>query len=177
LARRRSEPGTKAPSARSAVQLNDRQRLSWLRLLRSENVGPATFRALVNQFGGAEAALAALPALSRRGGRASIRVFTEAEAEAEVEAADRAGAHLVAMGETGYSPGIDPCRCAARHFFMPRAGSSSRRVPSSPWSAPATVRPWAEIHTPACHRARTRRLRHRFGSSARHRHRRPFCRV
>ena len=56
-------------------------------MIRSENLGPATFRALVNQFGGAEAALAALPALSRRGGRASIRVFTEAEAEAEVEAA------------------------------------------------------------------------------------------
>ena len=63
-------------AARSGVQLSDRQRLSWLRLIRSENVGPATFRALVNQFGGAEAALDALPALFRRGGRASIRVFT-----------------------------------------------------------------------------------------------------
>ena len=120
MARRRSEPGTKAPSARSAVQLNDRQRLSWLRLLRSENVGPATFRALVNQFGGAEAALAALPALSRRGGRASIRVFTEAEAEAEVEAADRAGAHLVAMGETGYPP-------ALTHVDAPPATSLCQR--------------------------------------------------
>jgi len=35
-------------------------------LIRSENLWPATFRALVNQFGGAEAALAALPALSQR---------------------------------------------------------------------------------------------------------------
>lgn len=69
------------------MQLNG-QRLSWLRLIRSENVGPATLRALVNQFGGAEAALEGLPALSRRGGRAqSIRVFTEAEAEAELAAA------------------------------------------------------------------------------------------
>ena len=175
MARRRSEPGTKAPSARSAVQLNDRQRLSWLRLLRSENVGPATFRALVNQFGGAEAALAALPALSRRGGRASIRVFTEAEAEAEVEAADRAGAHLVAMGETGYPPALTHVDAPPATSLCQRAGSSSRRVPSSPWSAPATVRPFAEIHTPACHRARTRRLRHRFGSCARHRHRRHFA--
>ena len=93
-------------AARSGVQLSDRQRLSWLRLIRSENVGPATFRALVNQFGGAEAALDALPALSRRGGRASIRVFTEAEAEAELEAADRAGARLVVMGEKGYPPAL-----------------------------------------------------------------------
>jgi predicted Rossmann fold nucleotide-binding protein DprA/Smf involved in DNA uptake len=51
------------------ARLSRRQRLAWLRLVRSENVGPATFRALVNEFGGAEAAIAALPALSRRGGR------------------------------------------------------------------------------------------------------------
>ncbi len=99
MARRRPDPGPQAPSSRSGVQLSDRQRLNWLRLIRSENVGPATFRALVNQFGGAEAALDALPALSRRGGRASIRVFSEAEAEAELEAAELAGARLVAMGE------------------------------------------------------------------------------
>jgi DNA processing protein len=88
------------------MELSDRQRLSWLRLIRSENVGPATFRALVNQFGGAEAALHALPALSRRGGYASIRVFTQAEAEAELAAAARVGAHLVAMGEKGYPPAL-----------------------------------------------------------------------
>jgi DNA processing protein len=44
--------------------------------------------------------------LSRRGGRASIRVFTEAEAGAELEAADRAGASLVVMGEKGYPPAL-----------------------------------------------------------------------
>jgi len=76
-------------AARSAIALSDRQQLSWLRLIRSENVGPATFRALVNQFGGAEAALEALPALSWRGGRPSIRVFSEAEAEAELKLPSR----------------------------------------------------------------------------------------
>jgi DNA processing protein len=80
--------------------------LSWLRLIRSENVGPSTFRALVNQFGGAEAALAALPMLSRRGGRDSIQVCTESEAEAELEAARRAGADLLAIGELGYPPAL-----------------------------------------------------------------------
>ena len=68
------DSGHKAPEAKARTQLNDRQRLSWLRLIRSENVGPSTFRALVNQFGGAEAALQALPVLSRRGGRDSIRM-------------------------------------------------------------------------------------------------------
>ncbi len=92
---------------KSGVRLNARQRLAWLRLIRSENVGPATFRALVNQFGGAEAAIEALPALSRRGGRAQdIRLCTAAEAEAEIEAADRIGARLVAVGEPGYPPAL-----------------------------------------------------------------------
>jgi DNA processing protein len=60
-----------------------------------------------HQFGGAEAALDALPALSRRGGRAhSIRVYGEAEAEAELAAAADAGATLVAMGEEGYPPAL-----------------------------------------------------------------------
>jgi DNA processing protein len=45
--------------------LDDRQRLAWLRLIRTENVGPTTFRHLVNHYGGAEAALGALPDLAR----------------------------------------------------------------------------------------------------------------
>ena len=53
---------------KEGVQLTDEQRLDWLRLIRSQNVGPRTFRALVNHFGGARAALEALPTLARRGG-------------------------------------------------------------------------------------------------------------
>lgn len=93
---------TNPPNKSGAPRLTDRQRLAWLRLIRSENVGPATFRALVNQFGGAEAALAALPALSRRGGGHAVRLCSEAEAEAEIALADRLGATLVGIGEPGY---------------------------------------------------------------------------
>ena len=57
------------PKQKGAARLNHHQRVAWLRLIRSENVGPATFRALVNELGGAEAAIDALPLLSRRGGR------------------------------------------------------------------------------------------------------------
>lgn len=99
--------GSKPPQPqRNAARLTREQRLSWLRLIRSENVGPATFRALVNEFGGAEAAIDALPLLSRRGGRADVRLCTEAEAEAELEAAERFGASLVAVGEPGYPPAL-----------------------------------------------------------------------
>jgi len=98
----------KAPRRpRGEARLTPRQRLSWLRLIRSENVGPATFRALANEFGGAEAAIAALPLLSRRGGRAhDIRLCTEAEAEAELAAAESLEANLVAIREPGYPPAL-----------------------------------------------------------------------
>ena len=64
------------------VTLTDEQRLDWLRLIRSDNVGPRTFRELVNHFGGARAALDALPALARRGGAARPgRICPREEAE------------------------------------------------------------------------------------------------
>jgi len=87
----------------SGIPLSDRQKIAWLRLIRSDNVGPATFRDLINHFGSAEAALEVLPALSRRGGAArSIRIASIAEAERELEAADRFGATFLGIGEPGY---------------------------------------------------------------------------
>jgi DNA processing protein len=50
------------------VRLSEEQRLDWLRLIRSDNIRPRTFRELVNHYGGARAALAALLGLARRGG-------------------------------------------------------------------------------------------------------------
>ena len=55
---------------KAGVRLTDAQRVDWLRLIRSENIGPRTFRALINHYGGARAALDALPDLARRGGAA-----------------------------------------------------------------------------------------------------------
>ncbi len=82
--------------------LTDEQRLDWLRLIRSENVGPRTFRALINQYGGAAAALEALPDLARRGGRLLLKVYSRAEAEKEMAAALHLGVRFVAMGEPDY---------------------------------------------------------------------------
>src|SRR3712207_2619330 len=82
--------------------LTDEQRLDWLRLIRSENVGPRTFRALINQYGGASAALEALPDLARRGGRLMLKVCSRAEAEKEMAAAARLGVRFIAMGEPDY---------------------------------------------------------------------------
>ncbi|TIT25144.1 MAG: DNA-protecting protein DprA [Mesorhizobium sp.] len=86
-------------------RLSDRQRLSWLRLIRTPNVGPASFRDLINRFGSAEAALSILPELMISGGAKKIaRIPSIAEAEAELEAARRAGARFVGIGEADYPP-------------------------------------------------------------------------
>jgi DNA processing protein len=86
-------------------RLSDRQRLSWLRLIRTPNVGPSTFRDLINRFGSAEAAIEALPELALSGGLTrSVRIPAVAEAEAELEAAAAAGARFVAVGEPDYPP-------------------------------------------------------------------------
>jgi len=83
--------------------LNPEERLDWLRLLRSENVGPLTFHQLLQRFGSAAAALEELPRAARRGGRQRpIAVATRSEAERELAALARIGARLIAWGEPEY---------------------------------------------------------------------------
>lgn len=83
--------------------MTDASRLAWLRLIRSDNVGPVTFRQLVNHFGSAASALEALPELARRGGaRARIRIAGLDEVEREMAAARAFGARFVALGEEDY---------------------------------------------------------------------------
>ena len=91
------------PAPLPQAPLDDAQRLACLRLIRSEQVGPATFRALINHFGGAEAALAALPDLAHRGGRRRpIRLCSRDVAEAELAAAAKVGARPLFTIEPGY---------------------------------------------------------------------------
>ena len=87
----------------SAGALSDRQRLDWLRLIRSDNVGPRTFRQLINRYGGASAALEALPRLiaSAKGAR-KIRIASRDACMREYEALLRMGGRLLAVGESGY---------------------------------------------------------------------------
>jgi DNA processing protein len=57
---------------------------------------------LINHFGGARAALDALPGLARRGGAASPKIYSQAEAEREIAAARKLGVMIVAAGEAAY---------------------------------------------------------------------------
>ncbi len=82
------------------ARLSHAERVDWLRLYRSENVGPATFFRLIERFGSAGRALDALPALARRGGgRRGFVVATRSSAEAELEALSRLGGRMIASIE------------------------------------------------------------------------------
>jgi DNA processing protein len=85
------------------VRLTEDQRIDWLRLIRSDNIGPRTFRELIAHYGGARAALAALPRLARRGGAVgSARIATRQDAATELKAAQARGITFVALGEPDY---------------------------------------------------------------------------
>jgi DNA processing protein len=84
------------------MHLTPAQRLDWLRLIRSENVGPRTFRMLLRRCGSAGAAIEALPDLARRGGARAIRICRRDEAQEELEAAAKIAVSFVALGEDDY---------------------------------------------------------------------------
>jgi DNA processing protein len=96
----------------SEGQLTRAARLDWLRLARTENVGPVTFAQLIGRYGDASSAIAALPELARRGGRATPpRTPSVPEAEQELDAGDALGARLIAGCEADFPPllaAVDP---------------------------------------------------------------------
>lgn len=89
----------------AGVRLSDDQRLAWLRLIRTETIGPVTFRELINHFGSGAAALEAVPELSARGGR-PVQVFPESAALREVDAIASLSGRFVALGEPDYPPAL-----------------------------------------------------------------------
>ncbi|WP_419902381.1 DNA-processing protein DprA [Kiloniella sp.] len=79
------------------------EKLDWLQLIRSKNVGPITFYKLLQHFGSAKAALSALPIKASTNGK-SNPVFPRKKAEEEFARIEAFGAQLVALGEESYPP-------------------------------------------------------------------------
>jgi DNA processing protein len=90
-------------AGRAGTPLSPAQRVAWLRIIRTDNVGPITFRQLLNRFGSAEAVLEALPSLSRVAG-VPTRIFSAAAAEDEIAATEKMGGRIVGSGEPDYPP-------------------------------------------------------------------------
>ena len=86
--------------------LRDDERRAWLRLARTETIGPATFAALLARYGDVREALDAAPRLARRGGGESLRIPGEAEAAAEIDALARLGGRFLASVEPEFPAGL-----------------------------------------------------------------------
>ena len=71
------------------------ERVSWLRLLRSRRVGPATFHRLLRDHGSIAAALDALPEVARAAGVPDYTPCPDGVAIAELRAARTAGARML----------------------------------------------------------------------------------
>lgn len=95
--------GKRTETVRAA--LNAEEKRDWLRLIRTENIGPITFHQLIAHYGTAGAALEAIPELRRRGGHMRPgRIGTAGEAERELRAAEKAGVRIAALPEADYPP-------------------------------------------------------------------------
>ena len=82
-------------------ELTFAERRDWLRLSRTQNVGPVAFRDLLKRYGNASDALAALPDLIRR---KTIRPPAIEQVEAEMEASEKLGIKLIAACEPDFPP-------------------------------------------------------------------------
>lgn len=92
-------------STTSANRLPRDEWIARIRLIRTENVGPISFRQLLRRFGSAVRALEALPDLARKGGRTRRLIpYPEARVEQELVTHDRFGSRLVVLGEDDYPP-------------------------------------------------------------------------
>ncbi len=86
--------------------LSDSERRAWLRLARTQNVGPVTFAQLIARFGSASAALAELPRLSRRGGGGELKPASDADAQRELERLHGFGGRMIASIEPDFPQGL-----------------------------------------------------------------------
>lgn len=83
--------------------LNEQERLDWLRLFRTDNIGPITFYQLVENFGSAGEALKALPELSKRGGRKKpLTAPDERTIEQEYRALQKLGGQIITAMDESY---------------------------------------------------------------------------
>lgn len=79
----------------------DQSLIDQLRLIRSDGVGPATYRRLLERYGSAEAALDYLPSLAKRGGK-TLLACSQDQAEAEIDNLTKAGGRLLTIDDPDY---------------------------------------------------------------------------
>jgi DNA processing protein len=106
-------------------QLSDAERLDWIRLARTDGIGPQTFHRLIRRFGTAAKAIEALPqVMAKTGSSRGKQVYTAERAAQEVEATSAQGARIVAWCEPLYPPLLKqiedapPLLCMSGNFVL-----------------------------------------------------------
>jgi DNA processing protein len=107
------------------MQLSDTERLAWLRLSRTEGIGPQTFHKLIARYKTATKVLEALPILLNKGGaKRGLSVYSEDQALKEIAATAKAGAQLIGACESHYpdmlrnSDAAPPLLCVAGNLSL-----------------------------------------------------------
>jgi DNA processing protein len=91
----------------SPRRLSDDEKRDWLRLIRSEHLGPVTFHHILRYYGSAAKAIEALPGMAKRGGaRRTVKLAPQSEVDAELKVLHKLGVRLLAWGEAGYPTGL-----------------------------------------------------------------------
>lgn len=81
---------------KNSAPLSETEKRDWLRLSRTENIGPITFYRLIERYGDASAALDALPGLSSRGGaKKPLTAPPVSTIEREIEALTKLGGKII----------------------------------------------------------------------------------
>ena len=83
--------------------LTDQERLDWLRLIRTPNIGALTFYRVMERFGGdAAAALEGLPDLAAKAGRKAYHLCPISKAEEEIDRLHKYGGRMIMACEPEY---------------------------------------------------------------------------
>lgn len=89
--------------SQNKIALDDAEKIAWLRLIRTDNIGPITFYNLLQTFGTAIKAIENLPTLARRGGRLKNLSIADAGAvEREMEQLQKIGGDCVFAADAFY---------------------------------------------------------------------------
>jgi DNA processing protein len=89
-----------------ARALSDAERRAWLRLARTQNVGPVTFANIIARYPDPVEALAEVPRLAKRGGGRDLQVPSDDEARKELDALAKLGACMIASCEPVFPQGL-----------------------------------------------------------------------
>ena len=84
--------------------LGEAARHDWLRLARSDGIGPRTFIALLQRYGTAAAVIDAFPRLAAK--RSGLRLAERSAIDRELARIEAAGCRLIALPEPDYPPAL-----------------------------------------------------------------------